>query len=235
MEPNSLLDDLRRQAKPTLVTEPDVEGKPASVVLLSGSFDPLTIAHEAIAAAAAAATTADLVVLVYSVRTVPKEPGAPPPLLDEDARVAWLRRFVEGRGDAALGLSSHGLLPEQVEAAARRFPGARLFAAMGSDKLLQVLDPSWYDDRDAVLDAMFTRTEVRYAMRPGDEGAVTELLADPVNARWAPRIGWLEVSSDLAGVSSRMVRGLIAAGRDAAPFVPEAVRPLLDQRRSRGT
>ncbi|MFN2545686.1 MAG: hypothetical protein ABR600_14105 [Actinomycetota bacterium] len=232
---SSALQELRDADVPTLVVHPEVHGEPQVIVLLSGSFDPITVAHLAVADAAAATENAELVLLVYSARTLPKDPGAPEPLLDEEGRLESIRRLAVHRPRYAMGLCSHGLLAEQVAAVAARFPRARIAVAMGSDKLLQVLDPSWYEDRDAVLRGMFVHAELRYALRTGDDGAVEEALAHPSNAAFVARIRALAVPRDVADVSSRMIRELVANGEDPSDLVPEAIRSLLPQRGSGGS
>jgi nicotinic acid mononucleotide adenylyltransferase len=212
-----------------IVVHPEPARAPASVSLLPGSFDPLTIAHAAMAEAALA--HADLVALLYSVRTLPKGEGAPGALLEEMERLAWLERFREGRDRMVIAVSSHGLLADQVRAAADRFPGSALSVVIGSDKLLQLLDPVWYEDRDAALEPMFGRATVLIAVRDGDEDAVTTALGAPENARWRHRIERLEVPPSVAAVSSSEVRERLRRGEDVGPLVPEEVRALLAQRR----
>jgi nicotinamide-nucleotide adenylyltransferase len=202
------------------------EDQPASIALLPGSFDPLTVGHAAMARAAA--EQAALVVLVYSVRTLPKEGSALPPLLGETERLIALARFCAARG-YSVGLCSHGLLVEQVEAAEEGFPGSELILVVGSDKLLQVLDPRWYDDVEAALTGLFDRASVALAMRAGDGEAVVQELANPAIARWVSRIRPLDVPPDVAAVSSRDVRERIARGEIVSELVPEefleALRP----------
>ena len=216
-----LLEALRRADRPTLVLRPEPASPPASVALLAGSFDPLTVGHAAMAGAAA--RLAELVVLVYSVRTLPKEHTSPPPLLDEENRVAALERFCRARGYAA-GLCSHGLLADQVEAADELFPEAELLVVVGSDKLLQLLDPRWYENVDATLEALFSRASVTFAMRSGDAGAVADAIESPAHAGWAPwspQIRELDIDPAVAAVSSRDVRARIARGDDVSALVPE--------------
>jgi nicotinate-nucleotide adenylyltransferase len=219
-----VLEEVRASDLPTLVVRPEPARPPASVALLSGSFDPVTIAHDAMAEAAR--DRAELVVLVYSVRTLPKEEGTAAPLLAESRRLALLDRLCEGREGLAVGVASHGLLAEQVEAAARRFPEAALSIVVGSDKLPQLFDRRWYDDRDATLDAMLARARVLFAVRAGDEERVR---AAAVPERWRGRIEPLAVPSELTAISSSDVRMRLRAGEDIAGVVPEAVRPLLLQ------
>jgi len=186
------------------------------VALLAGSFDPITAAHAAMADAALG--RAELVVLLYSARTLPKEPGAPPSMLDELDRLALLDRFVSSRPRLAVGACSHGLLAEQVEAAAERFPGAPLWVVLGSDKLLQLFDRGWYEDRDAVLDSMFARARLLYAVREADEAAVATALE--ANARWRGFVERLDVPPEIASISSRLVRERRRRGEDVSGLLP---------------
>jgi nicotinic acid mononucleotide adenylyltransferase len=158
---------------------------------------------------------------------MPKDPSAPPPHLDERRRIESLRRFCAGREGCAVGFCSHGLLADQVRAARDRFPGAELWAVMGSDKVRQVLDPSWYDDREATLAAMLAAARVLYAVRSGDEGTVERALSLPENVYWKDRFERLPVRSEVAGISSRSVRELVREGRDVSDLVPESILEFL--------
>ncbi|HWO70528.1 MAG TPA: adenylyltransferase/cytidyltransferase family protein [Actinomycetota bacterium] len=217
----SVLEELRSAERPTLLVLGEPPPRPRTVALLSGSFDPPTVGHLALAEAVRA--EADLVLLVYSARTLPKEPGTPPPLLAEEARVEAIRALAEGRPWLRAALCSHGLLADQARAAAERFPGARLLLAMGSDKALQVLDPRWYEDRDRTLAELFALAEVRYAVRVGDEGRVEAALAEPGNAPWRGRFGRLQLPPGVALVSSRAVREALREGRPVGGWVPPEV------------
>jgi nicotinamide-nucleotide adenylyltransferase len=212
-----LIERLRSSAHPALEVVPDL-GSPPSVALLAGSFDPLTVGHEALSREAA--RRAGAVVLAWSVRALPKEGTAPPPLLPEMDRVAVLERFCAQRPGHAVGLASHGLLAEQVAAAAERFPGAELSLVMGSDKALQLLDPKWYTDRDPALRSLFGHARVLYAERSGEVGAVRAALSRPENHAWRDRFELLEVPPRVASVSSRRVRELVAGGEDVRELVP---------------
>jgi nicotinic acid mononucleotide adenylyltransferase len=217
--------------RPRLVVRWESRRAPKSVGLLAGSFDPITVAHAATAEAALEHT--ELVLLIYSVRTLPKEGEPVPPMLSELERLAWLERFRASRERMGIGLASHGLLADHVVAAAERFPEAELFVVMGSDKLVQVLDPAWYEDQRAALGAMFDRARILYAVRAGDEAAVAQALAT-LDRLSRSRIETLTVGPEVASVSSRDVRERWRRGEDVSPLVPEEVRPLLAQN-SRGS
>jgi len=220
------LEELRRVRVPTLVVE--TAEAPRSVSLLPGSFDPPTIAH--VALAEAAAMESELVVLVYSVRTLPKEGDASPPLLSAEARVAAMQALCGARRPRLrTGVCSHGLLVDQAAAGTRRFPQADLRIIAGSDKALQILDPRWYEDREAALGQLLGLASIRYSVRAGDEGSVEIALALPQNARWRDRFTELAIAPELASISSRAVRELYRAGRDVSDLVPPEVLPLLPE------
>ena len=228
------LAELRRPGPPRLeVLLPGEIGPPdpAVVGLLSGSFDPPTIAHRALARGLVQ-MGCELVLLVWSVRTLPKEraPGGDPspPLLDAAVRIDCLAALAGScSGGLGVALSSHGLIAEQAEAAARRFPGARLVVGMGSDKVLQLLDPRWYEDRTAALDHLTALATVAYAARAGEEEMVRKALADPANARWRHAFASLHCDPAVAAVSSREVRSRLRAGEDVSALVPPEVLRLL--------
>ena len=217
----------REASRPRLELVPDPPAA-AALALLPGSFDPITLGHEALAREAAARVGA--VALVYSVRTLPKERSAIPALLSEEERVNVLAAFCANRGRHVLGVASRGLLTEQVLAASERFPDAELWLIMGSDKVMQVLDPAWYRDRDAELDALFRKAGVLYAERAGHEGRVRRVLSRPPNRRWRDRFEPLTLPRDVIAVSSSLVRELVRMGDPAAHLVPPEARPAIRAR-----
>jgi nicotinic acid mononucleotide adenylyltransferase len=193
-----------------------------SVGLVAGSFDPMTVAH----AALAEALGTDLTLLVWSPATLPKEAGPggdpSPPLLEPEDVLASLLAWCDPRAWARVAVCSHGLLADQVEAAAPSFPRSRLVLGMGSDKVLQLLDPRWYEDRDAVLGRLFDRAEVAAATRAGH--AMEVVLAE---TRWSDRIRTVRLPAALAAISSRAVREAVRQGEDVAKAVPPEILPFV--------
>jgi nicotinamide-nucleotide adenylyltransferase len=226
-----LLQELRDAPQPVLRLRTELPGpEPRVVALLSGSFDPITVAHEALAEAAL--VHADLVLLVYSVRTLPKDLDSPPPLLTEDERLAALEAFCQARPGMEPALCSHGLLVEQAEAAANRFPASEIALVMGSDKVRQLLDPRWYQDRERTLGSLFQRARMLYAVRAGDVGAIEALVGQPPNDVWRERFTPLDVSPEVAAISSRAVREQFSSGADVSASVPPEAAVILKRRRA---
>jgi nicotinic acid mononucleotide adenylyltransferase len=231
MDLRPLLERVRAARRPCLELVPD-PGAVGSLAMLAGSFDPITVGHEALAREAL--WRSEAVALVYSVRTLPKEGPGPPPLLHERARLHVLARFCAARPGHVIGLASHGLLAEQVDAAAELLPEARLWSVMGSDKLLQVLDPKWYADPDEALTRLFSKAGVLYADRKGDEGRVEAALPPDGYRAWRDRVEKVAVPPDVVSVSSRLVREMIRKGEAVDHLIPAEAREAVHAARERG-
>jgi nicotinamide-nucleotide adenylyltransferase len=207
-------------------------GSPSVVGLVPGSFDPPTVAHAALARGLED-LGCELVLYVWSVHTLPKETAAggepTPPLLEDDERLACLEAVVgEGPG-RGLALASHGLLAQQAEAAAQVFPAARLILGVGSDKVLQLLDPRWYEDRAAALDHLTGLASIAYAHRSGDDEVLVRALSEPSNARWRSAFVELALEPGIASISSRWVRSELRSGRDPSEALPRGVAAVLGE------
>ena len=193
-----------------------------SAGLVAGSFDPMTVAH----AALAEALGTDLTLLVWSPATLPKAagPGGPPspPLLQPEDVLASLLAWCEPRRWARVAVCSHGLLVDQVEAAAASFPGARLVVGLGSDKVFQLLDPRWYEDREGVLGRLFDRSEVAAAPRAGQD-----MESVVRRTPWSDRIRTVRLPAALAEISSRAVREAVRRGEEVSGFVPPEILPFV--------
>lgn len=221
-----VLEELRSADRPRLVLRPDPpDPEPGTVALVAGSFDPMTVAHAALAEAAL--ERADLAALVYSVRTLPKDEAIADPLLSEADRITVLDRFCRSRTRTVVGLCSHGLLVDHVVAARKRFRKAHLLLVMGSDKVVQLLHPKWYEDRESALTRLFQEAQILYAVRAGEDEAVGEALAGLHDLQWRTRFTRLDVPPTLAAISSRLVRESLRRGDDVAALVPAEARPFL--------
>jgi nicotinamide-nucleotide adenylyltransferase len=224
----AVLDRMRAPGPPRIELLQAGGERPATVGLVPGTFDPMTVAH----AALAEALGTELTLFVYSVATLPKEAGpggeATPPLLAPEARVASLLAYCASSPDLGVALCSHGLYADQAVAFTTAFPGSRLTFGLGSDKLVQLVDPSWYEDRDAALDVLFARAEVVYALREEDDDRIGAAME--AAGRWRHRLRSLEMPSTVTGVSSRQVRELLRRGGDPSAYVPPEILPFLGRR-----
>jgi nicotinic acid mononucleotide adenylyltransferase len=213
-----------------------------AVGVLSGSFDPLTCAHAALAAAALRHGGVDSVLFLLSVHTVDKEDRVVATLPD---RALVLLRHVARRPRCGVAVCNRGLYAEQAEAlaallASGQAPGTcgagavpprasageqslALWFVVGFDKIVQIFDPRYYADRDAALRALFARAGLLVAPRgaAGSE-ALAALLARPENAPYRDRVRPLPLSASYRAVSATAVRAALARGEDARAWLAPA-------------
>ena len=166
-----------------------------------GSFDPLTVAHVAVADAAVATLGLGRLELSVSQDALGK------PHLDGTAhdRVADLRTALSGRPGWEVVVTTARLLAD-VSAGYDA-------VVLGADKLAQVLDPAWYADGPGTREAEAARDA---ALRRLPTVAVSPRSGQPLDALVAQAGGLgldvvvLDVAPHLHEVSATAVR----AGRD---------------------
>ncbi|MFM7062311.1 MAG: hypothetical protein ACKO04_02290 [Actinomycetes bacterium] len=158
-----------------------------------GSFDPLTVAHVAVADAAVGSLGLQQLTLSVSHDALGK-----PHLGDSvTARAAALRTAVDGRPGWEVAVTTARLLADVAEGYDA--------VVVGADKLAQVLDPAWYGDgvgtahRDAALRRLPT---VAVSPRAGQH---LEALVDRAG-RLGLDVVVLEVAPHLHEVSATAVR-----------------------------
>lgn len=137
-----------------------------------GSFDPMTVAHLAVAEAALDAASLDRVDLVLSVDTLGKGHLGPDTV---EARRHALEELAAGRPWLEVQVTTAQLVADIAEGYDA--------VVMGADKWRQVVDPAWYGGDPAARDAAVARLpRVLVAPRGDDEPEGVELLeVDPAH------------------------------------------------------
>jgi nicotinic acid mononucleotide adenylyltransferase len=190
--------------------------------LLPGSFNPPTVAHETLAHAGLAAGGLDRVWYSLSTRTVDKEVVTGACLED---RLLLLDLLTAE--DARLGtvILNRGLYVDQAQIVRAAYPDlGELVFLVGFDKIVQIFDPRYYDDRDAALGQLFALAAFLVAPRGNDEGpALAALLDRPENRRFAGAVRPLDLPPGLREVASSTVRDGVAGGAQADRTVPPIV------------
>jgi nicotinic acid mononucleotide adenylyltransferase len=191
------------------------------IAVLSGSFNPPTLAHLELGRRARRLFNLDRVLFAISRVTIDKERVEG--LLLED-RLALLSHIATEEG-GGLALVNRGLYFEQ----ARAFRGAlgknpSLFFIVGMDKLLQIFDARYYRSRDEALGVLFTEATLLVAPR-ADLGKddFERLLAEAENEPYRDRIYYFELPESTRALSSTRARARIASGQWAAEALPESV------------
>jgi hypothetical protein len=147
------------------------------------------------------------------------------PLLVE--RIELLTRVLRNRVvGAGILLFNRGLYVEQAEAIYTTFPSVtRLLFLLGFDKIVQIFDPHYYQDRDASLRTLFSMAELLVAPRGNDgEQELQALLHTPENRVFAQYVHSLPFDSQYRTISSSEVRAGATGSRQA---IPDEVRKFM--------
>jgi len=215
------LADLDPRAPPRArLLRPPPAGLGSCVGVLPGSFDPLTTAHVALAAAALRHGGLTSLLYLLSVLTVDKVAREHAALPD---RALVLLRHVARRRRQGLVVVNRGLYVEEAEALAPLLPGAALWFVVGFDKIVQVFDPRYYADRDAALRRLFGLAGFLVAPRAGaGPEALRALLDRPENEPFRAGVRLLPLAPAYRDESATDARALLAAGKDARPLLAPA-------------
>ncbi len=211
----SLLDQLDPDAAPQALLVPGSPQPRGTIIVFPGSFNPPTKAHLALLKQArqfahqhldAAGGQPIQLYAAMSKHIVDKERVDRPLLLD---RVMLLSKLLQRRlPHTGVLLFNRGLYVEQAQAVWATFPGVRrLFFLIGFDKIVQILDPRYYTDRDAALNELFKLAQLLVAPRGADGvESLTNLLQQPQNQPFARYIHALLFSEAYRTISSTSIR-----------------------------
>jgi nicotinamide-nucleotide adenylyltransferase len=220
-----LLDELDPQARPQVRL---VSGSPApqgDIAVFPGSFNPPTTAHLAMLSQAAQFGPLHGEMRVYaamSKRTTDKETVERPLLVD---RVLLLDTVLHNHAHhTGILLFNLGLYVEQAEAIRSQYPEVwQLFFLLGFDKIVQIFDARYYENRDRALRELFALAEILVAPRAGAGATeLTVLLAQPENAPFASHVHLLPLDTTFRDISSSHIRQSVANHEQDVP--PEVLR-----------
>jgi nicotinic acid mononucleotide adenylyltransferase len=227
-----LLDQLHPKADPLALSIPGLPEPHDNIIVFTGSFNPPTRAHLALLKQAqyyAHQHEPMHVYTAFSKLTVDKEKVERPLLLD---RIMLLKRVLHRHlPRAGIVLFNRGLYVEQAEALRCSFPKVRrILFLMGFDKIVQIFDPHYYEDRDAALSTLFSMAELLVAPRGnGGEHEIEELIHQPQNERFARYVHTIPFNPDYREVSSTHIR---QGGSAYAHDVPQEVRVFMRDTRA---
>jgi len=101
---------------------------------------------------------------------------------------------------------------------------ARLFFVVGMDKVMQIFDPRYYQDRDVALKGLFTEVQLIAASRgPWDEKELKEFLSRKENQVYEDRVFPLTLPEGLKDLTSTELRTRIANGESVQDQLPDVV------------
>src|SRR5229473_2800557 len=217
-EVQSILDQLHPEAEPQALIVPNSPAPHNNIIVFPGSFNPPTnahlalmkqarqFAHSQIFSSSAREHHTTLLYAAMSKRTTDKENVERPLMLD---RILLLDTLIRHRfRHTGIMLFNRGLYVEQAQAVRNCFPNVkRLCFLVGFDKIVQILDPRYYENRDAALFQLFALSELLVAPRgEANDDALSKLLEQPQNQPFAQHIHPLPFSTTYRDISSSRVR-----------------------------
>jgi len=215
-----IVETLDLAALPTArIVYPGKTISPRRVGILCGSFNPLTLAHTELAERAQRTFPLDTVIFTLAKVTVDKEQITGLSLED---RLLLLALYAQRQGQVAVALVNRGLYFEQAQAFRALFgEQTELSFLIGMDKLLQIFDPRYYQDRDAALHELFALASLIVANRGDmDETSFSHLLDRPENHPFHSHVQFFTLPSVVTDLSATAIRRALAAGQNIGTQVP---------------
>ena len=199
--------------------------------ILCGSFNPLTFAHTTLAERALTTFSLDAVFFTLARVTVDKEQVTGMGLED---RLLSISLYAERHPPLGVALVNRGLYFEQAQAFHLLFGDqVALSFLIGMDKLLQIFDPRYYQDRDAALRQLFSLASLIVANRGDmDEQSFTQLLDRPENRPFRQYVRFFTLPTTVIDLSATQVRQRLAAQQDISAYVPPEVGEFIRETRA---
>jgi nicotinic acid mononucleotide adenylyltransferase len=225
----ALLDQLDPQAPSQALVVPGSPTPEGKIIVFPGSFNPPTVAHLALLKQAWQFARVHGPMHMYaalSTHITDKERVQRPLLLD---RIYLLETVLRNHArHTGIMLFNRGLYVEQAEAVQNAFPQVSdLYFLIGFDKIVQIFDPRYYNDRDLALHELFDLAD--FLVAPRGEAGPEELgilLDRPENRQYAGHVHALALSAAYRNISSTRIReGLPARGQE----VPSEVRRFIHE------
>ena len=215
-----IVETLDLSAPPTArIVYPERPATPRRVGILCGSFNPLTLAHTELAERAQTTFHLDTVIFTLAKVTVDKERVTGMSLED---RLLLLSLYAQRQGQMAAALVNRGLYFEQAQAFRTQFGvGTELYFLIGMDKLWQIFDPRYYQDRDAALHQLFAIASLIVANR-GDMGekSFSRLFDYAENHPFRSYVQFFTLPTAVTDLSATAIRDALAAGQSIDTQVP---------------
>ncbi len=202
-----------------------IQSGAGTLLCLSASFNPLTVAHERLVAEAGRTVPPGEILFLLALANVDKEIVGFPTA----DRLKILLGYAGGRPMLSVAAVSHGRFVDKARAIRPAYPpGTRLAFILGFDTLVRLFEPRYYTDMARELREFFAAAEVVAANRaPAPPEAVTAFLDRPEVRPFRERIHPFCLPADIAAVSATAVRQRLARGESAAGLVPPDILPLI--------
>lgn len=189
-----------------------------TILVMGGSFNPPTVAHQRLMLSAIEAMEADKGIFVPSphnyVKAKMRRAKHPGEVLPENLRLAMLQAMAAedprlAVDDCEYHRLEKGFTYETMELLQGKYPAARLFFLAGGDKVHII--PRWHRIREFV-----SKFEIVIVKRDGDNPEIA-LRENPFLREHRAKFHVIRVPEGLEGISSSAVRDRLRTGSGGAP------------------
>lgn len=203
---------------------------PKHIGVLDASFNPLTLAHEALVHHAQDTFGFDEIVLLLAKTNVDKALfGA-----DLGQRLAMMVNYADSdtQLDTCLSIAgcSHARFIDKARALRAHYsPNTQIYFLVGHDTLIRIFDPHYYTDMIAELTVLFSLCHIVSANRENLSWEVFHrFMSRPECAPFTNRVHPLQLPPSFGNISSTEVRKRIRAGDSIIDLVPESVAQFIE-------
>ena len=204
--------------------------QPKRIGVLDASFNPLTLAHEALVHHAQNAFNFDEIVLLLAKTNVDKALfGA-----DLGQRLAMMVNYANSdtQLDACLSIAgcSHARFIDKSHALrAHISPDTQIYFLVGHDTLIRIFGPRYYTDMSAELKVLFSLCHIVSANRENPSREIFHrFMSRPECAPFANRVHPLQLPPSFGNISSTEVRKRIRARDSITDLVPESIAQFIE-------
>ena len=204
--------------------------QPKHIGVLDASFNPLTLAHEALVHHAQNVFGFDVIVLLLAKTNVDKALfGA-----DLGQRLAMMVNYAncDTQLGACLSIAacSHARFIDKAHALRAHISSdAQIYFLVGHDTLIRIFDPHYYTDMSTELKVLFSLCHIVSANRENPSQKVFHrFMARPECAPFANRVHPLQLPPSFGNISSTEVRKRIRAGDPITDLVPESIAQFIE-------
>ena len=202
-------------------------GRPGgSLVVMDASFNPMTVAHEAMLNRASESCRAGEALLLLSHANVDKAVyGA-----SLAQRLAMLDHYAKPYRNLSIAGCSHARFVDKAGALRPLFPESTgLFFVVGYDTLLRLFDPRYYTDMPDELSSLFEIACVVVANRETvDPEAMRRMMNRPEYGAFCDRIRFIRLDGAHSRISSTEVRTLRTRGAPVRHLVPSRIADTIE-------
>lgn len=197
-----------------------------SLIVMDASFNPMTVAHEAMMNRASDSCRAGEALLLLSHANVDK------PVYGASLaqRLAMLEHYARPYPNISVAGCSHARFVDKASALRPLYPESTdLYFVVGYDTLLRIFDPRYYTNLADELAALFENAHVIAVNRDNiDLEAMRRLEKGPEFAAFSEKIRFIRLDGAYSGISSTEARDLRRNGAAIRHLVPSGVADAID-------